>query len=142
MYYTIKSGILDFLFITIHNERTKLLADLVNLYLLAKTLLLSLITQTHISGEKPCCGHPKQEKEMRLSITLTAYEKQGTCTHLEQSTYLQFPLYLALKTACSCSERALEEYFNCSERHQVEYISSSGVNNPFVEASRTSLLAL
>lgn len=77
-----KSGSLDVLLITLHNERTEILADLMNSYFLAKTLLLSLITQTHILGEKPHCGHPKQEKEMRPGITLQHMIRKETCPHL------------------------------------------------------------
>lgn len=82
MYYLIKSGSLDILLVTVHKERIAVLVDLMNLYFLAKTLLLSLITQTHILSEKLCSGHPKKEKEMRLSITLQHMNRKETCTHL------------------------------------------------------------
>lgn len=104
MFYETKSGILDILFVTIHNERTEFLADLMNLYFLAKVLLLSLITQTFILGEKPHLWSSQARERNETEHYLTAYEK-GTCTYLQQYTCLQFPLYLALQTVCNCFER-------------------------------------
>lgn len=101
MYYTTKSGILDILLVSIHNERTEVLADLMNLYFLAKTLLLPLTTQIHIFGEKPRCGDPKQEKEMRLSITLLHMKRK--LVHIYNNVYVCSFLCICFR-ACNCFE--------------------------------------
>lgn len=106
MFYKTKCGILDILFVTIHNEKTEFLADLMNLYFLAKVLLLSLITQTFILGEKPHLWSSQARERNETEHYLTAQHMRRELVHIYNNIHVCSFLYI---WHCKLSAIALKD---------------------------------